>query len=57
MAVVWAHPFQQGNKRTGFAAAEIFFRRKRMAVSYVPISKTLQMRLLGLRRIIRWRMS
>ncbi|HEV2596338.1 MAG TPA: type II toxin-antitoxin system death-on-curing family toxin, partial [Sphingomicrobium sp.] len=24
MAVVWAHPFQQGNKRTGFAAAEIF---------------------------------
>jgi death on curing protein len=24
MAVVWAHPFEQGNKRTGFAAAEIF---------------------------------
>lgn len=24
MAVVWAHPFQQGNKRTGFAAAVIF---------------------------------
>lgn len=24
MAVVWAHPFEQGNKRTGFAAAVIF---------------------------------
>lgn len=24
MAVVSAHPFEQGNKRTGFAAAEIF---------------------------------
>lgn len=24
MAVVWAHPFEQGNKRTGFAAADIF---------------------------------
>lgn len=24
MAIVWAHPFEQGNKRTGFAAAEIF---------------------------------
>jgi death on curing protein len=24
MSVVWAHPFEQGNKRTGFAAAEIF---------------------------------
>jgi len=24
MAMVWAHPFEQGNKRTGFAAAEIF---------------------------------
>ena len=24
MAVIWAHPFAQGNKRTGFAAAEIF---------------------------------
>ena len=24
MAVVWAHPFEQGNKRTGFMAAEIF---------------------------------
>jgi prophage maintenance system killer protein len=24
MAVVWAHPFEQENKRTGFAAAEIF---------------------------------
>ncbi|MGV2495062.1 type II toxin-antitoxin system death-on-curing family toxin [Pelagerythrobacter aerophilus] len=24
MSVAWAHPFVQGNKRTGFAAAEIF---------------------------------
>lgn len=24
MAVVTAHPFEQGNKRTGFAAAEVF---------------------------------
>lgn len=24
MAVVWAHPFIQGNKRTGFIAADIF---------------------------------
>ena len=24
MAVVTAHPFEQGNKRTGFAAAELF---------------------------------
>jgi death on curing protein len=24
MAVVWAHPFEQGNKRTGFAAADLF---------------------------------
>jgi death on curing protein len=24
MSVVWAHPFAQGNKRTGFAAAVIF---------------------------------
>jgi death-on-curing protein len=24
MAIVWAHPFEQGNKRTGYAAAEIF---------------------------------
>lgn len=24
MAVVLAHPFEQGNKRTGFAAAELF---------------------------------
>jgi death-on-curing protein len=24
MAIVWSHPFAQGNKRTGFAAAEVF---------------------------------
>ena len=24
MAVITAHPFEQGNKRTGFAAAEVF---------------------------------
>lgn len=24
MAVAWGHPFKQGNKRTGFAAAQIF---------------------------------
>jgi death on curing protein len=24
MAVAWAHPFEQGNKRTGFIAATIF---------------------------------